>query len=982
MLMADDDKVSVGIEADASNLKEGMAEATTANKTATESMRSDWAATAPEIQAMVKEMGASIKETMAGIKESVIGFQEAIVGIGAVMAGGAIFGEVLNKTTEFAEGVELLSTKLGISAEDASVLDVALQHVGITAQQYAQGAQAIARSLANNSKAFQGLDISVRNGDGTFKNSQSIMQEVIAKLGDMKAGTDRNVAAVEIMKRSHMDINALLRLTSDTMDMAAKKAESLGLVMSEQGLNKAVQYKMSLNDLSITGEALAMSIGNVVIPVLVDFSTFIAEIPAAIREAISAISDWTDSHQALVGTVETVIEAIGIATGIWATYRLGILAAAAAHTVWAAITIALDAIIVTTTGVVEVCIGAFEAFTSGAWLASAAETAMTLGLNLLIGSVVIVGVAVAALYAAWTTNFNGIKTATDNTVNAIAQVFSRLAEHIKSICNSIANAIHAALVGDWEGVKAAWGSMVGDWSGAMKDIGDIASNTWDLVSTITSKAIGGIKDKIKGVMSGIGGAAGGGPSTPEGDQNAPTMPGPKGPKGKKPPKDHSAEDAKKAAEAVLQAKKDEIEQEEALDKLYVAEHKITALQAAQDDVKFLQQVADTAKAQFGEQSKEYAEAKTKELEAAAKVAEEEQKAADKIYATKQKYLELSLQLSDLDVASQEEDIKHKAAMGQISAASELAALNNLENQKRQARLNEYNEEITLLQQLQKDYPAAFQEIADKIIAIQNQILVAKKQNTLDLKTQDDKQEQNLKKPWIDLATQVQSTFSEIIASVVERTSTIKQAFQKMANDILNGVVKIFAQNFTQQFTNLFQKTTTSANQMGSGASQALTQVGQSSQTAAVSIWNALWPLLLMAGLMDIMKGGSSSSNNQGRNTGSFYGNSSIGNLPSYDVGSWSVPGDMVARVHQNELIVPAKGGMADTVRGILSGQTSGPGGAAGGGGNFTHAPTYNVQAIDGKSMGRIMRDNSRDVTQGLYRASRNQTRNNVSRWGL
>jgi hypothetical protein len=50
-----------------------------------------------------------------------------------------------------------------------------------------------------------------------------------------------------------------------------------------------------------------------------------------------------------------------------------------------------------------------------------------------------------------------------------------------------------------------------------------------------------------------------------------------------------------------------------------------------------------------------------------------------------------------------------------------------------------------------------------------------------------------------------------------------------------------------------------------------------------------------------------------------------GGIPSFDVGSWSVPGDTLALVHQNEMVVPAQGGTADAVRSMLTGGFGGNG---------------------------------------------------------
>lgn len=54
----------------------------------------------------------------------------------------------------------------------------------------------------------------------------------------------------------------------------------------------------------------------------------------------------------------------------------------------------------------------------------------------------------------------------------------------------------------------------------------------------------------------------------------------------------------------------------------------------------------------------------------------------------------------------------------------------------------------------------------------------------------------------------------------------------------------------------------------------------------------------------------------------------VAGMASFDVGSWNLDRDQVAKVHKGEMIVPARGGIADQVRDMLSG--GGPQGAGGG----------------------------------------------------
>jgi hypothetical protein len=88
-------------------------------------------------------------------------------------------------------------------------------------------------------------------------------------------------------------------------------------------------------------------------------------------------------------------------------------------------------------------------------------------------------------------------------------------------------------------------------------------------------------------------------------------------------------------------------------------------------------------------------------------------------------------------------------------------------------------------------------------------------------------------------------------------------------------------------------------------------------------------------------------------------------LPSYDVGSWSIPTDQVAMVHAGEMIIPAQ--QAGQIRSGAASIGGSSGGVSGGGGNFT----INVNAIDTQSGANFLKQNANVIAQTLSGSMRN-----------
>ena len=87
-------------------------------------------------------------------------------------------------------------------------------------------------------------------------------------------------------------------------------------------------------------------------------------------------------------------------------------------------------------------------------------------------------------------------------------------------------------------------------------------------------------------------------------------------------------------------------------------------------------------------------------------------------------------------------------------------------------------------------------------------------------------------------------------------------------------------------------------------------------------------------------------------------------LPSFDMGAWSLPNDMVAQVHKGEMIVPA--GPASSLRDALSGLSQSSASV------HVHAATnFTVQALDSSDVKKWLRSNGKAILTAINDSVRN-----------
>ena len=196
----------------------------------------------------------------------------------------------------------------------------------------------------------------------------------------------------------------------------------------------------------------------------------------------------------------------------------------------------------------------------------------------------------------------------------------------------------------------------------------------------------------------------------------------------------------------------------------------------------------------------------------------------------------------------------------------------------------------------------------------------------DITKNHDQAMQQYVKEWDSLLTPIQSAWDSQLKKLLAGTETFGQAMKNIFSQVALDAIKKLESIAVEQAAigvakaagggplSLLGSLTGGAGQASGSA--ALTTGALTLQTGSTSLLTAATTLQAaatsmaagaagsLAGPLDLLKFA----------------------LPAFDVGSWSVPGDMVAQVHQNEMIIP-NNGMADAVRGMLSG--------GGGGSNFS-----------------------------------------------
>lgn len=300
--------------------------------------------------------------------------------------------------------------------------------------------------------------------------------------------------------------------------------------------------------------------------------------------------------------------------------------------------------------------------------------------------------------------------------------------------------------------------------------------------------------------------------------------------------------------------------------------------------------------------------------------------------------------------------EHEAKMKQITEDQKLGLI-------KAAVEEEYQAELALLQ---KQAALDGMKVSQRQ-AILNKIAALERQHTGEMLKMQYTAAETAAKAWQDAFSRISSSMSQSFMGMIQGTTTLKDAMRSLTLTIIQDFVQAKVKMVGEWLAAELAKT--QATIAGATARAGAEQSGQAA-SILTTIGNALKSIASSVGIT--IAGVSAQqapfvgplAPAAGVAAGAAVAASAIAAVPAMDIGAYNIPGDRLALVHQNELIMPA--GPAGAFRQMLEGGQNGTANSSGG---DTHNHTVNISAVDAAGVARLFRDHGKSIWSGLNASS-------------
>jgi len=211
-----------------------------------------------------------------GLKVAAQATTAVIAGASAVGAG---ITKIASSSAEYADEVDKMSAKIGISKKAYQEWSYVMGQNGMDVNALQTGMKTLntqilkTQEATDKSKTALGkLGVAVTDSSGKLRSQEDILFDTISALANMEEGADRAKLAQQLLGKSGSELAPMLNQGGGAIKELTQRAHDLGLVMSDEAVDAGVKLGDTMDDVKKSMGALKNQLGSSLTPVVQKFS--------------------------------------------------------------------------------------------------------------------------------------------------------------------------------------------------------------------------------------------------------------------------------------------------------------------------------------------------------------------------------------------------------------------------------------------------------------------------------------------------------------------------------------------------------------------------------------------------------------------------------------------------------------------------------------------------------------------------------------
>ncbi len=196
-----------------------------------------------KLQTSFQKMRPALRNMWSGVKKVTVGLI-ALVGASGILTRG------IAKVTEFADHIDKMSQKIGMSAQEYQKWNYIMSINGGNIDSLSMGfktlttqIEGVQKGSKESIKAFSMLGVQVKDSNGKFRSQSEIFNDTIKNLQKIENHVQRDVIANRLFGRSAAELRPLLNMSAEELNKLTDAFDKYGMGLSDEEIKRATKFK-------------------------------------------------------------------------------------------------------------------------------------------------------------------------------------------------------------------------------------------------------------------------------------------------------------------------------------------------------------------------------------------------------------------------------------------------------------------------------------------------------------------------------------------------------------------------------------------------------------------------------------------------------------------------------------------------------------------------------------------------------------------
>ena len=224
----------------------------------------------------------------------------------------AAIGALTVKSGKWADDMNTMSKVYGVGTDELQKYSAAAELVDVDVETIARSHVKLTKAMSGaadgtgaNAEAFEKLNVSVVNSDGTLRDADTVWQETIAALGQMTNETERDALAQQLMGKAAAQLNPLIEDGGKTYEEVSKTLQKYSLdYIDQETLDQANEFNDSLDMIKTVGLVAFQQLGT-------QLAAYLAPAMEKVVDLVGRLAEWfgnlSPRTQAIIAGISAVV---------------------------------------------------------------------------------------------------------------------------------------------------------------------------------------------------------------------------------------------------------------------------------------------------------------------------------------------------------------------------------------------------------------------------------------------------------------------------------------------------------------------------------------------------------------------------------------------------------------------------------------------------------------------------------------------------